>query len=217
MKRIRLAAIAVAALTVFSICGCSSQSSSAPTTSKADVVEDVVEDVEEDVVADVVEDVTEEVPADVADVTEEAEESNADHPSQLYTVEITWFNSADGEEHLEMYVDLDGKMIDQEAEEAYDDNGMLVYTKTEEYMDANNNVKVIDYLIYSFDSDLEIRVEPKGGDNTTDLQGVIVDISNDMTGECYNYTFEDLGTRGQTGVWYVTAFMLKDGEFQVVE
>ncbi len=217
MKRIKLAAIAVAALTVFSVCGCSSVSGNVPSAPVNDVVEDVVEDAVEDAIDDVVADVAEDVVEGVNEEaaaeevnTEETEGSNAEYPSQLYSVDVYWSNEATGESQLEMYVYLDGKTIAQDVEEAYDENDALVYTKTEGYFEESKTVN-IQYLIYSDQSTLEIKVEPIGGNNTSDIQTIEVEISNDMTGECYSYTFEDIGSRADTGVWYATVFSLEDG------
>ena len=95
MKRIKLTAIMVAALTVLSVCGCSTQSGNVITAPATDEVKDVTENVVEEVVKDVVEDVvedtandaTEDVTADDAN-TEETSGSNAEYPSQLYSVDI---------------------------------------------------------------------------------------------------------------------------------
>ena len=223
MKRIKLTAIAVAALTVLSVCGCSTQSGNVITAPATDEVKDVTENVVEEVVKDVVEDVvedtandaTEDVTADDSN-TEETSGSNAEYPSQLYSVDIYWINEAAGESQLEMSVYLDGDMIGQAVEEAYDANNALVYSKTEGYFEETKTVN-IQYLIYSDQSTLEINIEPIGGINTSDLQTIEVEISNDMTGECYSYTFEDIGRRSDTGVWYATAFSLEDGVMKTVE
>ena len=115
-----------------------------------------------------------------------------------------------------MSVYLDGDIIGQAVEEAYDANNSLVYSKTEGYFEETKTVN-IQYLIYSDQSTLEINIEPIGGINTSDLQTIEVEISNDMTGECYSYTFEDIGRRADTGVWYATAFSLEDGVMKTVE
>ena len=115
-----------------------------------------------------------------------------------------------------MSVYLDGDIIGQAVEEAYDANNSLVYSKTEGYFEETKTVN-IQYLIYSDQSALEINIEPIGGINTSDLQTIEVEISNDMTGECYSYTFEDIGRRSDTGVWYATAFSLEDGVMKTVE
>ena len=67
----------------------------------------------------------------------------------------------------------------------------------------------VDNCKYSYDHDFDLIIEP-GPENKTELQTVKVTIEKN-DGTVNNYTFEDIGRRGNTGIWYCSVCSCHDG------
>ena len=133
----------------------------------------------------------------------------------LATITITWVCS-DGEMGLlEDSVVITPLRADALAERYcnyYDENDVLVYTWSRDYEEDENGVKIATafYQFYTLDYDFDLFVEPLVPENTEDLQTIEAVI--DQPGmESITYKYEDIGRRGQTGIWYAGVCACRGG------
>ena len=151
------------------------------------------------------------------EVREEASGGEEEETAPL-TVEVTWECSG-GENMLQDYIFMDELKTNgswDKFQEAYDANDNLVYTHSFELKEEEGMTRAYaNYIFYTLDMDFSIYAEPILGENTSDLQTIEVTIRQTKpVVQTLNYTFEDVGARGGTGVWYADICTNEGGEVE---
>ena len=96
--------------------------------------------------------------------------------------------------------DADGKMVYKREDSSFtDDNGVLNVTIT--------------YEFYSLEHDFDFQIDPLQPENGGSIQtlngSIVVKSGSDETSK--DFTFETVGVRGQTGIWYAGICSCRDG------
>ena len=121
----------------------------------------------------------------------------------------------DGSPDIVEALDIDG-VTDQPDETGsiitgYDGSGNLIYKRSDSSVtDAQGKMDVaITYEFYSLDYDFDLRIEPlypENGGNIQSIQGSVI-----SGGKSSDFTFETVGRRGQTGIWYAGICSCRNG------
>jgi hypothetical protein len=121
----------------------------------------------------------------------------------------------DGNPDIIEALDIDG--VEDHPDETgsiitgYDKSGKLIYKRSDTSVtDAQGKMDVeITYEFYSLDHDFDLRVEPLYPENGGGIQTVKGSVVTDGTSS--DFTFETVGRRGQTGIWYAGICSCRNG------
>ena len=117
------------------------------------------------------------------------------------------------------YFDI-SDVTDQPSEDGhiingYDAAGNLVYKREDSSSTDDNGIVnvTITYDFYSLEHNFDFSIqplEPENGGNIQTLNGSIV-VRNESGETSKDFTFETVGFRGQTGIWYAGICSCRDG------
>lgn len=137
----------------------------------------------------------------------------------LAVITMTWDVVDEGSLVIDDYMQISGDMSGEQLSDSYveysDPDYDLIYSRWdnhEEFMQSATSgmSETVEYYIYSYDYDFDLIIEP-GPENKTELQSVRVTIEKN-DGTVINYTYEDIGRRGDTGIWYCGVCSCRNGE-----
>ncbi|MBR5420759.1 MAG: hypothetical protein IK115_06380 [Lachnospiraceae bacterium] len=97
----------------------------------------------------------------------------------------------------------------------YDEDGKLIYRREDTgFTDADGKLNVtISYDFYSLDHDFDLRFEPMEPENGGDIQSINGSVfrKSDSADIVEDFTWETVGIRGQTGIWYAGICSCRNG------
>ncbi|MBQ9866584.1 MAG: hypothetical protein IJM34_06145 [Lachnospiraceae bacterium] len=137
----------------------------------------------------------------------------------LAVITMTWDVVDEGslmiDDYMQISDDMSGVQLSASYTEYSDADYNLVYSRSdnhEEFMQGAESgmTETVEYYIYSYDHDFDLVIEP-GPENKTEMQSVKVTIQKN-DGTITNYTFEDIGRRGDTGIWYCNVCSCRGGQ-----
>ena len=136
----------------------------------------------------------------------------------LVTVSIQWDCTGGRPSELTDNIDITALrevvVSEDEFSEYYDELDNLIYSRACGYLTHQDGTEdfFVAYYFYSLDYNFDIIVEP-GMENSQDLQSILAIISKPGAEDTI-YGFEDIGRRGQTGIWYAGVCSCRDGEIK---
>ena len=131
------------------------------------------------------------------------------------TIIITWECSDGAFGDLTENLDITPLRADAPAErycEYFDEGDNLVYSWSRDYEEGDDGIvrATCVYNFFTLDYSFDLIIEPNGPENSSDLQSITAVIERNGLPDL-NYTFEDIGRRGQTGIWYAGVCSCREG------
>ena len=127
---------------------------------------------------------------------------------------------ADGAPDLVVYLDVNGvsSKLDENNDSiiyGYDKDDNLIYKMEDSSVkDADGALNVTSvYEFYSLKYDFDFRMEPLGPENVESIHTISGSIvTRNESGETSkDFSYENVGVRGQTGIWYAGICSCRDG------
>lgn len=148
--------------------------------------------------------------------SQESQKSEVSVPATI-TVNLSY---ADGAPDLVVYLDVNGVSSKPDEKNdniiyGYDQDDNLVYKMEDSSTKGDDgalNVTSV-YEFYSLKYDFDFRMEPlqpENGGSIQTINGTIV-TRNESGETSRDFTFENVGMRGQTGIWYAGICSCRDG------
>ena len=155
-------------------------------------------------------------PIESQSVSQESQNAEVSVPATI-TVNLSY---ADGAPDLVVYLDVNGVSSKPDEQNGsiiygYDQDDNLVYKMEDSSTKGDDGVLNVTsvYEFYSLKYDFDFRMEPLQPENSGSIQtisGTIV-TRNESGETSKDFTFENVGMRGQTGIWYAGICSCRDG------
>lgn len=155
-------------------------------------------------------------PMESQSATQESQNAEVSVPATI-TVNLSY---ADGAPDLVVYLDVNGVSSKPDEQDGsiiygYDKDDNLVYKVVDSSVKDDNgalNVTSV-YEFYSLKYDFDFRMEPLQPENGGSIQTISGSIvtRNEAGETSKDFSFETVGMRGQTGIWYAGICSCRDG------
>ena len=155
-------------------------------------------------------------PIESQSASQESQKSEVSVPATI-TVNLSY---ADGAPDLVVYLDVNGVSSKPDEKNdniiyGYDQDDNLVYKMEDSSTKGDDGALYVTsvYEFYSLKYDFDFRMEPlqpENGGSIQTINGTIV-TRNESGETSRDFTFENVGMRGQTGIWYAGICSCRDG------
>ena len=203
MRKVTIMAALLLTLTAGMLVGCSKKTESNPDSAPVTIDQTQPESVQPAV---------SEVEPESPSATDGSEQAPAtDGQGEVVATVVVNISYADGSPDVIEVLDINGVSGGPDGK-GYDNAGKLIYERKDTgSTDANGALNVtITYEFYSLDYDFDYRYEPMDPENGGNIQSITGKITK-AGGDSKDFTFETIGIRGQTGIWYAGICSCRNG------